>query len=147
MRTLILVIAGLLIPLSLPAQVATDAARAAEVREVVRGFHAALAAGDSLQAMGYLHPEVSVYESGHAEDYAQYRGGHLGSDIAFAQAVQREITDEGTEVLGDAAFYTSEYHTTGEWREREIDSHGTETMVLVRTSEGWRIRHVHWSSR
>lgn len=139
--------AALLAPATAAAQAATDSARAAEVRALVHDFHTALSSGDSLRALGYLHPEVAVYESGHSETLAQYRSGHLRSDIAFAQAVRREIMRDGAEVWGDQALYTSEYHTRGQWREREIDSHGTETMVLVRTPEGWRIRHVHWSSR
>lgn len=147
MRSLIFLVVALLAPLTLSAQAATDSARRAEVGEVVRGFHAALAAGDSLESVAYLHPRATIYESGHAETYDQYRSGHLRSDIAFARAVKREITQVDVEVHGDAALSTSEYHTAGQWRGREIDSHGTETMVLVRTPDGWRIRHIHWSSR
>ena len=85
MRTLILLAAILFVPTVLHVQAASGGPRDAEVREVVREFHAAL--------------------------------------------------------------YTAETHTTGRWRDREIDSHGTESIVLVRTGEGWRIRHIHWSSR
>ncbi|MBW3554994.1 MAG: nuclear transport factor 2 family protein [Gemmatimonadetes bacterium] len=129
------------------AQEATDSARHAEVRAVVHGFHAALAAGDSSAALERLHPAVVVYESGHAESLTQYRSGHLRSDIAFASAVRREVTGESISLWGDTALYTSEAHTTGEWRGRAIDAQGAETMVVVRTPEGWRIRHIHWSSR
>ncbi|HUG41657.1 MAG TPA: nuclear transport factor 2 family protein, partial [Longimicrobiales bacterium] len=104
-------------------------------------------AGDSTAAIDRLHPEVVVFEGGHAETLAEYRRGHLRSDIAFASATQRELTAEAVHVRGDQALYTSESHTTGRWRERDIDSHGTETVVLVRTPDGWRIRHIHWSSR
>ena len=143
----LLLVGSLLAAAPVAAQEATDSARHAEVRAVVHGFHAALAAGDSSAALERLHPEVVVFESGHAESLTQYRSGHLRSDIAFASAVRREVTGEAIALWGDAALYTSEAHTTGEWRGRAIDSHGAETMVLVRTPEGWRIRHIHWSSR
>jgi hypothetical protein len=29
---------------------------------------------------------------------------------------------------------------------KPIDVYGDETMVLVRGKDGWRIRHIHWSS-
>ena len=29
---------------------------------------------------------------------------------------------------------------------RSVDSFDTETMVLHRSQEGWRIVHIHWSS-
>jgi hypothetical protein len=41
----------------------------------------------------------------------------------------------------------AESRTTGQTRGRDIDSRGAETIVLVRESSGWRIRHIHWSSR
>lgn len=147
MRTLILLAAILFVPTLLHAQAASEGARDAEVREVVREFHAALAGGDSLRALEHLHPDVVVYEGGHAESLAEYRSGHLRSDIMFAAAVRREITADAVTLWHDAALYTAETHTTGRWRDREIDSHATETIVLVRTGDGWRIRHIHWSSR
>lgn len=128
------------------AQEATDSARQAEVRAVVEEFHAALASGDSTAALALLHPELVVYESGHAETLAEYRSGHLASDIAFASATRRQLTAESTALWGDVALYLGETHTTGTWRGRAIDAGGAESMVLVRTPDGWRIRHIHWSS-
>lgn len=130
----------------LAGQEATDSARQAEVRSVVDAFHAALAAGDSVAALDRLHPDVLIYESGHAETFEEYRSGHLASDMAFAAAVRRERTGHSTDLWGDTALFTSESRTTGTWRGREIDARGVETMVLVRTPDGWRIRHIHWSS-
>lgn len=123
-----------------------DSAQEAEVRAVVEGFHAALEAGDSTVALGHLHPDVSIHEGRQAETLAQYRSGHLRGDIAFASATTREVTDSAVNVWGDQALYTSVSHTTGQYRGREIDSRGTETMVLARIPDGWRIRHIHWSS-
>lgn len=134
-------------PASLAAQNAADEDREAEAVAVVRAFHRALASGDSLAALSHLHPDVSIYESGHAEDLSEYRAGHLPADIAFAAATRREVTDESASVLDGVALYTSESRVTGRWRDREIDARGTETIVLEREGESWKIRHVHWSSR
>lgn len=117
------------------------------VREVVEGFRAALAAGDSTTVIAMLHPDVRIYEGGHAETRDQYRSGHLRGDIAFLQAVDSEKTSDHIILDGDMALYMSEDRKTGTYRDREIDSRGTETIVLVRTAEGWKIRHIHWSSR
>ncbi len=117
------------------------------VRTVVDSFKEALQAGDSLAVLELLHPDVRVYEGGHAETRDQYRSGHLRSDIAFLGAVDTETTWESVVAGSDVAVYMSEYTVQGEYRGREIDAHGTETIVLVPTEEGWRIRHIHWSSR
>lgn len=118
-----------------------------EVRAVVESYGHALASGDSLAALELLHPDVIIYEAGHAETFEEYRSGHLRSDIAFAAAVTRNTTTDQVLLSGDVALYTSEYNAKGRFRDRDIDSHGTETMVLLRTADSWKIRHIHWSSR
>ncbi|MGH7476669.1 MAG: YybH family protein [Longimicrobiales bacterium] len=120
---------------------------AAAVKAAVDGFTAALQRGDSTAALEFLHPQLVVYEAGHAETREQYRSGHLGSDMAFLQAVAQETLSEQVVLGYDMATYLSEYTARGRFRDREIDAHGTETMVLVPTAEGWKIRHIHWSSR
>ena len=144
MRRLILAATLLLAPALLHAQEARDSA---DVVATVRAYHAALAAGDSAAAIRLLHPDVVIFESGHAETLAEYRGGHLPADIRFAAATRRVLTSETVAVSRDFALYTGGSHTTGQVRGRDIDARGVETMVLVRTSDGWRIRHIHWSSR
>lgn len=119
----------------------------AEILTAVHGFHRALAAGDSAAALQLLHTDVVIHETGRSETLSDYRGGHLRADIAFATATQRSITDETVEVWDDTALYTATSRTTGRWRDRDVDSTGAETILLVRTPDGWRIRHIHWSSR
>ncbi|MGH7550898.1 MAG: YybH family protein [Gemmatimonadota bacterium] len=119
----------------------------AAIRAVVDGFHAALATGDSIRALGYLHPDLVVYESGHAETMAEYRSGHLASDIEFSRAVGFETVRDAVVTGSDLSLFIREYRVKGTFRGREIDAHGVETIVLARTPEGWKIRHIHWSSR
>ncbi len=120
---------------------------AAAVRGTVEAFKQALRSGDAEAALAQLHSEVRVFEAGHAETRAEYAEGHLAADMAFLQAVESTTTQDRVNVSGDMALYMSQYASQGEFRGREIDSHGTETMVLVRAGDAWKILHIHWSSR
>jgi ketosteroid isomerase-like protein len=116
--------------------------------DVVLAFHAAIAAGDSGAALSLLDPEVFIYESGGVErSRAEFQSHHLGIDMAFAQSTDRTVVEQNTVQSGEYAWLTSVSEVQGEFRGREIDSRGTETVVLRRTDEGWRIVHIHWSSR
>lgn len=116
--------------------------------DVVRFFHEALAAGDSVTALELLAEDVVIYESGGVEaSRKEYQSHHLPADMAFASATEREVTLERSGKNGDLAWVLSRSTTTGTFREQEIHSVGTETMLLVLTSAGWRIKHIHWSSR
>jgi ketosteroid isomerase-like protein len=117
------------------------------IRAVVEGFHAALSVGDSTGALAYLHHDLIVYEAGHAETLEEYRSGHLASDIAFSRSVVFE-TERDTVVPGrEMSLYLREYSMKGSYRDNEIDARGVESIVLAPTEEGWKIRHIHWSSR
>ncbi len=116
--------------------------------EVVQAFHAALAAGDSSGALALLTPDVVVYEAGGAEvSRKEFRSHHLSADIEFTQGTTRQVTDQRSDQSGDVAWVLSASTTTGTFRGRPINSRGVETMILRRTEEGWRITHIHWSSR
>ena len=116
--------------------------------EVARSFHEALASGDSARALDLLTADVVIYESGGVEaSREEYRSHHLPADMAFAGSTEREVTLERSEQSGDLAWVLSRSTTTGTFREQEIHSVGTETMLLVLAPDGWRIQHIHWSSR
>jgi ketosteroid isomerase-like protein len=120
----------------------------AAVAQVVRRFHAALAAGDSAAALALLSPDVVVLESGGVETRDDYRAHHLPADIEFARAVPSTPGPMHVTVQGDVAWASSTSTTQGEFRGRTIDSAGAELMVLARTDGGgWTIRAIHWSSR
>ncbi|MFW6193709.1 MAG: hypothetical protein ACOC83_09515 [Gemmatimonadota bacterium] len=67
--------------------------------------------------------------------------------MEFSAAVEREILDDQVFGGGGRAVYLAEYRMAGTFRGEDVEAHGTETMVLLRTADGWRIRHIHWSSR
>ncbi len=119
----------------------------AAVVTTVDRFHAALAAGDSTAALGYLDDDVVVLESGGAETREEYRSHHLASDIAFSRAVPSNRGPMRVRVEGDAAWVSSTSVTQGQFNGRAINSAGAELMVLRRLPGGWRISAIHWSSR
>lgn len=139
----VLALAALLTPHTAPAQTPPEE----EVLAVADAFHEALASGDSTRALQLLHPEVRVFEGGHAETLEEYRSGHLPVDMEFSAGTEREVIEH--QVFGDAeqAVFLARYRSTGSFRGEAVEARGTETLVLVRTDDGWRIRHIHWSSR
>ena len=121
---------------------------ASSPEQVVAGLHAALAAGDRESALAALDPGVLIFESGGAElSREEYASHHLGSDMAFAGSVARSIDDQQSGTSGDVAWVVTRSTTVGTFRDKAIDSPGTETVLLRRTEQGWRIFHIHWSSR
>lgn len=134
---------ALIAPIAASAQ-ATDEA---DVRAVVAAFGKALAAGDSTAAIALLHPDVVIFEGGGWETLEDYRRGHLRADISAVQSLKQETLRDVIRVSGDLALSTREYSSTGTRGERTVDNVGAETMVLLRTPTGWKIRHIHWSSR
>ena len=118
-----------------------------QVAAVIDAYHEALAAGDSVAALGHLAPDVTILESGGVEDKEQYRSGHLAGDMRFAQAVPRERGEIQVTILGDVAWAYSTSTTQGRLGDREINSQGAELMVLAREGGAWKIKAIHWSSR
>lgn len=115
--------------------------------EVVAAFHDALARGDRARVTELLASGVIIFESGGAElSREEYASHHLGADMEFAKATKQEVVSREAGEAGDAAWVLTRSRTTGKFRERKIDLRGTETMLLRKTVDGWRIIHIHWSS-
>jgi len=121
---------------------------AADAAKVVDGFKAAMSAGDAAAALSFLADDTVVYEVGHVEhSKAQFASEHLEADIEFSKAVKGVVTRRTGHASGDLAWVASEGRTNGRFKDRDIDRITTETMVLRRDPQGWRIVHIHWSSR
>lgn len=117
-------------------------------RAAVEAFEAALVKGDAAAATALLAPDVLIYESGGQESSRdEYAGHHMKGDMAFLAASKREVLSRAEG--GDArhAWVTTRSRLTGRHRGKDIDVFSTETMVLKSTPQGWRIVHIHWSSR
>ncbi len=119
-----------------------------EPEAVVDAFHAALSAGDSAAALGFLAPDVVIFESGGAEmSREEYRSHHLGADIEFSESTAQAITNRRVETGEGIAVVLTRSATRGTFRDRDVDSQGVETMILGHNEEGWKISHIHWSSK
>jgi ketosteroid isomerase-like protein len=130
------------------AHAATLSGPAAQAAAVVDAFHAALKAGDTGKAAGFLEDGVVVFEAGGAErSRADYAAGHLAADAAFTKtATETQLRRTGG-ASGEVAWIASEGRTTSATGAKAVDRLTTETMILRRSPKGWRIVHVHWSSR
>jgi ketosteroid isomerase-like protein len=110
-------------------------------------LHEALAAGDRERVRSLLLPDVLVYEMGVVEaSFGEYAKGHLGADIDFTRQVKRDRVSRSSGGAGDLAWVATQCRVTGTYNKRPIDNDAIETLILRRTSEGWRIAHIHWSS-
>lgn len=115
---------------------------------VVDAFHAALKAGDAAAAADLMAEDAVIFEQGGAEtSRAEYVSGHLPGDIAYSATTTDETTSRRSQVTGSLAVIMSEGRTTGRYDGKPVNRRSTETMVLKKTRAGWRILHVHWSSR
>ena len=117
------------------------------IAAVVDNYHAALASGDSVSALGLLADDAVILESGGLETRAEYRSHHLPGDIAFARAVKSARGPLKVTLNGATAWTSSTSTTQGQFNGRAINSVGAESMVLTRSGTSWRIRSIHWSSR
>lgn len=127
------------------AQMTKDAEAAASI---VDAFHLALGRNDAKAALALMADEAIIFEGGHAErSKSEYASHHVGADAAYASAVpSRLLRRSGVSDAGMASII-SETRTTGRYKDKPVDRVSTETMVLRKTSDGWRIVHIHWSSR
>ena len=130
---------------------AAQADDAADIELVLEAYSGALSDEDVVQAERWILPEgtdFTIFEgSGSDIGWAEYRDHHLAPEFA-AEHVEFHIYDwSGYSIMADdgLAFATfdirMEYAVRGEARER--DAHGT--AILVRTENGWRIKHLHTS--
>ena len=116
-------------------------------KAVVDAFHAALQGGKGEAALALLADDVLIFESGHAEQSKEeYAAGHLAADMEYEAAIKSTVTDRRLSAEGDVAWIATEGHSVGTFRGKDVNLMTTETMVLRRLPEGWRIVHIHWSS-
>jgi len=123
-----------------------EAAKAAV--ESVDSFFAALSKGNLDGAGALLDPGVIILEAGGAEHSAtEYLGGHAKGDVEFLKGSHLQLLRRSARVSGDLAWVASESELHVEKNGKPMSLASTETMVLRSTHSGWKIVHVHWSSR
>ncbi len=111
-------------------------------------FHRAVVSADRALAESVLAADVQIFESGFVErSRDEYLSHHFEADAGFAKAVTRKVTAHRVESAGNMALVMDETETSGSYDGQPIRLIGTETAVLKRDGDHWKIVHLHWSSR
>ena len=132
---------------SLEAQSSPRTADSAAALAVVDQYDAALAAGDSAKAVALLADDLMVLEAGTIETRAEYLAHHLGADMKASAGAKGERTIVKVSVVGDAAYIITKTVRPPTGAQGSTGSELAELMVLAKTSAGWKIKAIHWSSR
>ncbi|MEZ0470046.1 YybH family protein [Luteimonas salinilitoris] len=115
---------------------------------VAERFSDALSKGDLKTVEELLAPDVLILESGGAErSREEYLGHHAISDAKFLKGTHRQLLRRRARTAGDLVWIGSESELHAEKDGKPLVLLSTETMVLRQTPDGWRIAHIHWSSR
>ncbi len=123
-----------------------DSAKAAAA--TVDRFFEALSTGELDKAGAELDPAAIILESGGAEhSAAEYLGHHAKDDAEFLNGAQHKLLRRTARIGGDFAWVASESELLAEQDGKPLAIASTETMVLRSTPAGWKIVHIHWSSR
>ena len=133
---------------ALPASVQNIAPAAIEAVKVVDGFSAAIKAARLDDAAKLLDPDVLILESGSSErSRAEYLRKHAREDAAFMQTAQQQLRYRKAWADGEVAWVGSEsvLQTVKDGKPLRLLS--SETMLLRNGPQGWKIVHIHWSSR
>ncbi len=133
-----------------PAAASTiDVAAGAEAAVAVTdAFGKALAAGNFDEVEALLDPAVLILETGGAErSRSEYMGHHAKSDTKFLAGSHSALSRRIARLDGDTAWVASESELHAKKDGKPMTLLSTETMVLNNTPNGWKIVHIHWSSR
>lgn len=123
---------------------ATAAAQPSRAVDAANAFRQALESGQREAALQLLARESLVYESGDVNrSRADYAGHHLDADLAFLAKAKVRVLEQVAVQEGNLAWVATLSRIEGAAGALV----GTETLVLRREAAGWRIAHVHWSSR
>ncbi len=136
-------------PLTTLVAVAQD--ESAAVAQWLGSYDVAFNAKDLEKLATFYHPDVTIYEgAGINNGWADYRDRHLGPELKAFQNLRFAHSDitVTVHVGGQSAYATSRYTLAAKMGERDLDSEGLASYVLLKRADGaWQIRHSHTSSR
>lgn len=114
----------------------------------VKALHGAISSGDAAKVQALLDPNVLILEGGNVErSRAEYASHHLPADLKFMQSVAYKLERQNGDTVGGLAWVVSEARLTGAREGKPVDLVSTETLVLKKSNAGWKVVHIHWSSR
>ena len=132
-------------------QAGLSAGDASVIEKWLAEYDAAFNAKDLEKLATFYHADVTIYEGGGINNgWIDYRDRHLGPELKSFQNLQFGHSNTKVTVLpgGRSAYATSEYSIKAKMGDRDLDSRGLETLVLIKAEDGaWKIRHTHTSSR
>lgn len=130
-----------------PAPTQGDAA-ASEAVEVVDTFMLELGKGQLERARQLMAPEAIVLADGRVlGNRDTYIDGAAKADVAALGSVQRELMRRDAHAGPNFSWVMSELRLRGPSAARGQGDVVVETMLLARRGNGWKIVHIHWSSR
>ncbi|MDB5969542.1 MAG: hypothetical protein JWQ90_1992 [Hydrocarboniphaga sp.] len=115
--------------------------------DTVEAFHKALRQGDGKAALAFMARDITVFEQGFEETSRDSWGSKQLPDAnQFAKQTERRVLRREASQDTNTACVISTTLTTGDFDGRKLELEGTETMLLRRDGDGWKIAHIHWSA-
>lgn len=121
---------------------------AASAAATVVAFQSAIVKGDEAAASMLLAPDVLIYETGGQESSRdEYAAHHMKGDMAFLAGSKHETLSRAEGGDDRLAWVSTRSRIRTRYKDKDLDIFSTESVVLRNTPAGWRIVHIHWSSR
>jgi len=118
-----------------------------EAAKTVMKFHRALAANKGDVVRSLLSDDVVIYEGGRVERSAEeYASHHMLADMKYLSAVDVQTVEHQVKEYGEFAISLSRSKTKGNYKGKQIDRTGMETVTLRKINGDWKITHIHWSN-
>ena len=116
--------------------------------QVSDALFAALAAGDAERVRQLLHPQVLIFEQGGQETgWEEYSAHPLAADMAFAAKASARRAFRQVWQQSDTAVVATRSDVESQSQSESSSYRSTETLLLREGPQGWRVTHIHWSSR
>jgi uncharacterized protein (TIGR02246 family) len=135
--------------ISMIATVSAAQSRDTEITDFFKTYDAAFNAKDMNKMAALYHKDVTIFEgTGINRGWVDYRDNHLGPEMKSFENVQWAHSNIVVHMLGESAAYvTADYSIKYKVGERNVDSTGIATHVLVKEQGAWRIRHSQTAAR
>ncbi|MFS8063072.1 MAG: nuclear transport factor 2 family protein [Luteimonas sp.] len=115
---------------------------------VVNNFMAALSAGNFAAAREFLDPGVVVITNGSMRaSRDEYMAQQSKADAGYLQKAQRQMLRRDARAGANFAWVISEKLFRMQGGDKASALVTSETMLLAKADAGWKIVHIHWSSR
>lgn len=116
--------------------------------DFAKSFHAALFGGDFDVVAQSFSPDAVIFENGvrekSLEDYLEH---HLKPEMPMLKASERQILQQDVLTSADAVTISTASNISMTAKGKVYDFLSVETMVLSNQADGWKVTHIHWSSR